>query len=90
MPLEYIQKATLTNWNTKYNAWNDGGRVDTLTFNLKVEFCETSISVYVDDELITTYTEDNVGKLTGSGVGVRSSLARNTISNVTFTPAING
>ncbi|MBO4962998.1 MAG: hypothetical protein J6C97_04395 [Clostridia bacterium] len=90
LSLAYIQKTTLTNWNTKYNAWNDGGRVDTLTFNLKVEFCETSISVYVDDELITTYTGDNVGKLTGSGVGVRSSLAGNTISNVTFTPAING
>jgi len=85
--LAYVYKTNLTSWNAKWSAWNDGGRAEALTFNLKVEFSATSIKVYVDNELITTYSGEDVGSLSGTAVGVRTNFAGNVVTNAVFTPS---
>ena len=71
-----------TTWQTKYTAAASGA---TITSVLKVIDYGSSFEVYIDDALSFTVTDAILSHFTGTGLGVRSSSAGASISNLSYT-----
>lgn len=70
-----------TTWQTKYNAAASGA---TITAVLKVIDYGSYFEVYIDDALSFTVTDAILSHFTGTGLGIRSSSAGTTISNLSY------
>ena len=71
-------------WQEKWNAYKAGS--DPLSFNFKAVFSPTQIQLYVDNDLLLTYTGENLNKVLGNCVGIRTNTAGNIAQNAHFTP----
>ena len=77
--------ASPTAWQEKWNNWSIFG--GTLTTEFSVEFTPDYIKLYIDGDLLYTYTGAWLNTVVGESVGLRTNTAGNGARNITFTPA---
>lgn len=79
------RSAAPASWQSKWEAYslNKGNG---LSYNCKAVYTPSAISIYIDDELLYTYSGEWVNTVCGNLVGIRTNKAGNIAKNATFTP----
>ncbi|MBO4573372.1 MAG: InlB B-repeat-containing protein [Clostridia bacterium] len=71
-------------WREKWTAYSLG-LTETLEFTETVEFTPDYIKVYMDGDLVTTYSGPSLKRINGTHVGVRTNAAGNVMSSPVLT-----